>query len=152
MVAGMSKLMLTDKLDVLRLVWYTAPVALCLLVPFHLHYESERYAAYAASQGSMYLGWCWCAQAWACVCGRGGGGQPGGSGMLGWPEEEGKGVEEGVMQALVGRTCWGVGPRRREMGTCVWRNGVSWGSLSHLSAAALPAHPHMRACVPAGAA
>lgn len=55
MVASIGKL-LSEKVDVLRLVWYTSPVALCLLLPFHWRLEADRYAAYTAKNGSMYVG------------------------------------------------------------------------------------------------
>lgn len=48
---------MTDKLDVLRLTFYAAPVTTCVLLPFYYKLEAPRYAQYhAVARDSMYVG------------------------------------------------------------------------------------------------
>lgn len=47
--------LLTEKLDVLRLTFYTAPLTLFVLVPFYKQLEAPAFASYS-TQGSAYLG------------------------------------------------------------------------------------------------
>ncbi len=49
--------LLTEKLDVLRLTFYTAPLTLFVLVPFYKQLEAPAFANYS-TQGSAYLGEC----------------------------------------------------------------------------------------------
>lgn len=48
---------MTEKLDVLRLTFYSAPVTTFVLLPFYLKLEAPRYAQYHAGSGSyLYMG------------------------------------------------------------------------------------------------
>lgn len=79
MMSSIGRL-LSEKLDVLRLTFYTAPLTLCVLVPFFNKLEAPGYYQYAASgtAGGAYIGEkAGCRRGVAlCVCalGRGGGG------------------------------------------------------------------------------
>ncbi|PNH12388.1 putative sugar phosphate/phosphate translocator [Tetrabaena socialis] len=54
MMSSIGKL-LTEKLDVLRLTFYTAPLTLCVLVPFFNKLEAASFKTYSL-EGSAYMG------------------------------------------------------------------------------------------------
>lgn len=48
---------MSEKVDVLRLTWYTSPVVALVLLPFYMHMESEGVAAYrGAADSAAYIG------------------------------------------------------------------------------------------------
>lgn len=57
MMSSIGKLM-SEKLDVLRLTFYTAPITCVLLVPFFLTMEMAQYAEYRATHSTGYMGGC----------------------------------------------------------------------------------------------
>ncbi len=55
---SMSGRMMSEKVDVLRLTFYTAPVVVIALLPFYMGMESQQLAAYMADSatGNGYIG------------------------------------------------------------------------------------------------
>lgn len=47
---------MSEKLDVLRLTFYTAPLTCIVLLPFYQQLESERFEQYRAEHSQNYMG------------------------------------------------------------------------------------------------
>ena len=55
MMSSIGKL-LSEKLDVLRLTFYTAPVTCIVLLPFYLNLEAENFTVYESVSSNGYIG------------------------------------------------------------------------------------------------
>ena len=55
MMSSIGKLM-SDKVDALRLTFYTAPLTCIVLLPFYLSLEDKKYRDYQAVSSSGYIG------------------------------------------------------------------------------------------------
>jgi hypothetical protein len=55
MMSSIGKLM-SEKLDVLRLTFYTAPLTTIVLLPFYYSLEHEKYEQYQATSSNAYIG------------------------------------------------------------------------------------------------
>ena len=55
MMSSIGKLM-SDKVDALRLTFYTAPLTCIVLLPFYLSLEDKKYRDYQTVSSSGYIG------------------------------------------------------------------------------------------------
>ena len=58
MMSSIGRLM-SEKVDVLRLTFYTAPLTCFMLLPFYLHNEAHDFAVYQSSHSMSYVGEDW---------------------------------------------------------------------------------------------